>query len=55
MQNNHKILYIILILFFSCNLSDNNSNKKYFKGMVVSAHPEASKIGLDILKKEEMP
>tara|TARA_B100000683_G_scaffold117776_2_gene115775 strand:+ start:4438 stop:6114 length:1677 start_codon:yes stop_codon:yes gene_type:complete len=51
MQNNHKILYIILILFFSCNLSDNNSNKKYFKGMVVSAHPEASKIGLDILKK----
>ncbi len=49
--------YIFLLLFiftFSCN-TINNNNKKYGTlaktAMVSSAHPLASKIGIDILKK----
>ena len=50
MQYNFKkslfpLLLLSLLLSFSCN---NNSN--YYNGMVSSAHPIASKIGLDILK-----
>ena len=50
MQYNFKksflpLLILSLLFSFSC---DNNS--KYYNGMVSSAHPIASKIGLDILK-----
>ena len=50
MQYNFKkslfpLLLLSLLLSFSCN---NNSN--YYNGMISSAHPIASKIGLDILK-----
>jgi len=53
MQNNHKTLYIFLILIFSCKHNERNTNTstKYYNGMVVCAHPEASKIGLEVLKK----
>ena len=50
MQYNFKkslfpLLLLSLLISFSCN---NNSN--YYNGMVSSAHPISSKIGLDILK-----
>ena len=50
MQYNFKkslfpLLLLSLLISFSCN---NNSN--YYNGMISSAHPIASKIGLDILK-----
>lgn len=52
---------LIVICFFICSvllisgcvtgqLGKNNSSE-YYNGMVVTAHPEASKVGLDILKK----
>jgi gamma-glutamyltranspeptidase/glutathione hydrolase len=45
--------YLIAILITGCvsgQLGKNNSGE-YKNGMVVSAHPEASKVGVDILKK----
>ena len=47
------MLSTLLLLLASCvggQLSNNNSGE-YRKAMVVSAHPSASKVGLDILKK----
>ena len=52
----HRLLTVTLsitVLLSSClsgQLSKNNSGE-YKKGMVVTAHPLASKVGLDILKK----
>lgn len=49
-----------LFIFFACVLfltacvggqTGRNNSAQYKNGMVVSAHPEASKVGLDILKK----
>ena len=50
MQYNFKksllpLLLLSLLISYSCN-----NNKNYYKGMVSSAHPIASKIGLDVLK-----
>ncbi len=48
------LFYIIPLLLLFCNpLSTNQCqiNESTSSGMVVSAHPEASKIGIDILKK----
>ncbi|MDP3468976.1 MAG: gamma-glutamyltransferase [Daejeonella sp.] len=47
------VLIVLSVLFSGClrgSLSKNNSGE-YKKGMVVSAHPSSSKVGLDILKK----
>ncbi len=43
------ILLIPLFIVFSCN--EANRSTLYKNGMVSSAHPLASKIGIDILKK----
>lgn len=46
-------LIILVIVFASCvsgQLGKNNSGE-FKNGMVVTAHPEASKVGIDILKK----
>tara|TARA_B100000941_G_scaffold202941_1_gene147786 strand:+ start:52 stop:1746 length:1695 start_codon:yes stop_codon:yes gene_type:complete len=50
MQYNFKkpllpLLLLSLLISYSCN-----NNKNYYNGMVSSAHPIASKIGLDVLK-----
>ncbi len=44
-------IVIIISLFASCNTGNITADKSGETGMVVSAHPEASKIGADILKK----
>lgn len=47
------IAFISVLVLSSCvggQLSQNNSDQ-YKRGMVVTAHPAASKVGLDILKK----
>jgi len=47
------VLIVLSVLFSGClrgSLSKNNSGE-YKNGMVVSAHPSSSKVGLDILKK----
>jgi gamma-glutamyltranspeptidase/glutathione hydrolase len=43
-------LFLWLILFF-INAASAQQDTYYKKGVVVSAHPEASKVGLAILKK----
>lgn len=46
-------LIVLVIVFASCvsgQLGKNNSGE-FKNGMVVTAHPEASKVGIDILKK----
>lgn len=46
-------LFVVLMCLWGClsgQLGKNNSGQ-YKNGMVVSAHPEASKVGLNILKK----
>ncbi len=56
MSRNLKLIAVILslgILLTACaggQVAQNNSGQ-YKNGMVVSAHPSASKVGLDILKK----
>ncbi len=42
---------ILSVAFTSCNSSVKDKNKDLKQGMVVSAHPEASSIGIEILKK----
>ena len=61
MHNNRKIRFALyLLVFFSTALffaacvggqTGKNNSGQYKNGMVVSAHPSASKVGLDILKK----
>lgn len=49
----HSFFILSALLIVGCvtgQLGKNNSGE-YYNGMVVTAHPEASKIGLDILKK----
>lgn len=51
--NRFTAYIFIAIMLSSCvggQIASNNS-EEYRKGMVVSAHPSASKVGLDILKK----
>lgn len=57
-QNRFSVFFILLFVsfFVSCNrtkTSDQKEDSKSLskKGMVVSAHPEATKIGLEILRK----
>ena len=61
MHNNRKTRFALyLLVFFSTALffaacvggqTGKNNSGQYKNGMVVSAHPSASKVGLDILKK----
>lgn len=50
-----KISFLLIISFisFSCSTQKNNtaSNQEYKNGAVVTAHPLASQVGVDILKK----
>ena len=48
---NFRILLVILSLFFVSRLSYAQDNTRYKKGMVVCATPNASQVGLEILKK----
>jgi gamma-glutamyltranspeptidase/glutathione hydrolase len=53
LSNNFIVVAYTAILFSSCvggQIAKNNS-EQYKNGMVVSAHPSASQVGLDILKK----
>ena len=51
-MNNYLLLLPILLLVYSPEKKNPNKIKETYKsGMVVSAHPEASKIGVEILKK----
>lgn len=47
------IIFLLLTLFSGCvgGQTGKNNSGQYKNGMVVSAHPSASKAGLDILKK----
>ncbi len=51
--NSLSAAFFIAILFYSCtgNQIGKKSSEEYRNGMVVSAHPAASKVGIDILKK----
>lgn len=51
--NSLSAAFFIAILFYSCtgNQIGKKSSGEYRNGMVVSAHPAASKVGIDILKK----
>ena len=61
MHNNRKTRFALyLLVFFSTALffaacvggqTGKSNSGQYKNGMVVSAHPSASKVGLDILKK----
>ncbi len=53
MKNINSILILLLFLFFSCNPGPDHQNRGLVAthGMVVSAHPEASYIGRQILEK----
>ena len=55
MRRNFSKLLIALFLLpaVACNTvkKGTSTTESYYKGMVVSAHPEASKVGLEILKK----
>jgi gamma-glutamyltranspeptidase / glutathione hydrolase len=53
MKKQFLVFFSILFIVFSCDstTSKNSTPISFKKGMVVSAHPEASKIGLEILKK----
>ena len=44
------LIIIGLLIFYSCDSSLQSDNPQYKNGIVVSAHPLANEIGLDILK-----
>ena len=54
MMKIHRVILIsdlFLFLLLACSSPDNEKRNVNFRGMVVSAHVEASKVGAEILKK----
>lgn len=46
-----KTAFTIVLIFFTSNTFAQTAQRYYKNGMVVSAYPDASKVGVDILKK----
>ncbi|PJJ84449.1 gamma-glutamyltransferase [Mucilaginibacter auburnensis] len=46
-----KTAFKIVLIFFTCNTFAQSPQRYYKNGMVVSAYPDASQVGVEILKK----